>query len=230
MKKFLIDYINVISYTICGLVFVMACFLLLLNFYHAKEVNSKYRLNSDELKVKNEFYKEIEQIRYNINEYSIEDYNGIYKKEDLYLVKSAVGKCVSSFDNEEFLTMIEKEEVNILDVYELNKFFKENILDDCLLKQLYVLYDSDEIDFPSFMEIQPFVKNNISQLLTANDYLEDNMKNNSSYFFSSDSTKKQIFDNTRDGYYQVIRSYRNSIQLISDLSKWYNNMLGETND
>lgn len=229
MKKFLVDYINVIAYTITGLIFSVACFLLLLNFYHMKEVNSKYTLTSDEIKIKSDFYKDIEQVKYNINEYSIENYNGSYKKDDLYEVRNAVDNCINSFDNAEFKVIIEKEEFDYLDVYEFNSLFKDSILDDCLVRQLYVLYDSDTIELNGFDEMRPFVKDNISQLLTSNDYLEASMKNNSSYFFSSGNAKRQIFDGTRDGYYQVIRSYRNSMQLILDVSVWYNDMLGEAN-
>ncbi len=229
MKKFLMDYINVIAYTITGLVFVVACFLLLLNFYHMKEVNNKYILTSDDVEVRNHLYSDIEQIKHNINEYSIDDYNGIYKKDDLYKVKSAVNACVSDFSNTEFLTWLDKEEVGPLDIYELNRMFKNNILDDCLIRQIYVLYDTDLVALKGFDEMKPFVKDNITQLLTANDYLEANMKNNSSYSFSSSNTKKQLFDSTRDGYYQVIKNYRNSMQLIIDISVWYNDMLGDAN-
>ena len=39
MKKLLLEYTNIIGYTIVGLVFGLSFFLLFINFYHAKELS-----------------------------------------------------------------------------------------------------------------------------------------------------------------------------------------------
>ena len=53
MKKILFEYINIFAYVIVGLAFGFSFFLLFLNFYHYKEVNTKVNHGLVIVKVKN---------------------------------------------------------------------------------------------------------------------------------------------------------------------------------
>ena len=47
MKKILFEYINIFAYVIVGLAFGFSFFLLFLNFYHYKEVNTKINVSAN---------------------------------------------------------------------------------------------------------------------------------------------------------------------------------------
>ena len=115
-----------------------------------------------------------------------------------------------------------KKKIDINDVYILQKKYQNNVVNECLVKQLYDLVDEDGM---LFGKTKPFIKDNINQLRYSSDYLKNNLKNNSSYFFNSDNSKLNVFDVTKDSYFQVLVYYRQSIQFVKDISIWYRDLV-----
>ena len=70
MKKILLEYVNVFAYTIIGLIFGLAFFLLFLNFYHMQELDAKVDVTSYNENNRVKVEEKIATIKNNINVYN----------------------------------------------------------------------------------------------------------------------------------------------------------------
>ncbi len=227
MKKFFIEYINILGYVITGLIFGIAFFLLLFNFYHSKEVSTTFTKGDDYVDVYTKNISTIEQIKNNINSFNANNYRGRKDQLDLVSIKSRLDMCVSSFESTKANDIFKKKEVGVLDVYNLISYYQSDIINDCITLQIYGLSNYiSNLNSNSFELIKPFIENNATILSSDLDYVKRNLQNNSSYSFSSDYDKINIFNLTRDSYTRVESSYQNSINLVLEVSKWFNKLIG----
>ena len=96
-----------------------------------------------------------------------------------------INQCVSILNNENLYNNLDKEKMSILDIYEFQENYENNVVDECLVKQLYGIVDlGDESDI-----MNNFIKNNIDIILTDVSYVKNNLLNNSSYYFSTNASK-----------------------------------------
>ena len=228
MKKLLIEYFNMIGFAITGIVFGISFFLILINCYHYKDVNSTYIKQDSDYKINNEMKNKLEKINQNI---SIFDPNTYHGNEDIYSmssIKSRLQMCVTKINTEEFNRILEQKEINIKDIYDMQQFYQISISNECLVKQIYEISNNTEnskIKISSLNQISPFLEDNIEELITSTDYLQKVIKNNSSYSFSSNSSKIDIYDQTKDSYYSLLNNYSSAIDYIYDLSVWYKGVI-----
>lgn len=209
MSKKIRNYLGLLAYTITGLIFGFAFFLLFLNIYHTSEVNSKYVKSSEEIDAYNEFSGNLTLLKNKIDKINLND-------EKQINISNHLNSCVKSLNNEEFLNYVKKKKIDDLDIYQMKNVFQNEIVDGCLVKQLYTMTeDNDNKD------ILPFIKNDIDILLASMSYVEDNLLDNSSYKFSSNFSKTNIYNAKQESYYQVVNSYRRVIDLVNIVSDHY---------
>ncbi len=229
MKSIIEEYLHIIGFTITGLVFGLAFFLLFVNLYHSKEVGTVYTKSDSDSKIVTEISENINKINSNIQGFDMNTYRG---REDIYSmasVKSRLELCVKQIEKAKILKVLEQPSVSIQDVYDLQQDFQATMANDCLVKQLYDLTVTDgsgKINIYSLPNFAPFFKNNIDNLIVANTYLQNDIKNNSSYFFSTDTSKINILNPTKDSYYQVVGTYRRSVEFVAEVSSWYQKVVG----
>lgn len=228
MKKLFIEYFNIIGFAITGIVFGFSFFLVFINFYHYKDVNSTYIKQDSDFKVSNEMKNKLEKINQNISSFDANTYN---KEEDVYSLtnlKSRLETCVNKINTEDFNRILNKKEINIKDVYDMQQFYQISISNECLVKQLYEVSNTTEnskVKISSLNQISLFLEDNINQLINATDYLQKVIKNNSSYSFSSNSSKTDLYDQTKDSYYALLNQYSSAIDYIYDVSVWYKEVI-----
>lgn len=226
MKKILIEYSNIIAYTITGLVFGFSFFLLFLNFYHYRDVNITYQKQDSDTKVEEGIKNELKQIKENTSHFDINTYQGNEDPASLASVKSRLDICVKKIDTQEFQNILSKNSINIKDIYEMQQFYQVQISNECLVKQLYEISLPNKLNLSSLKTMAPFLENNINHLLKSTDYVQKVIKNNSSYAFSSETSKIDLYDQTKDSYYTILNSYVSAIDVIYDLSTWYKEVSG----
>lgn len=227
MKKFLIEYCNIIAFSITGIIFGFSFFLLFLNFYHYKDVNNTYLKQDSDLKFNKSLKEKVSKISDNINSFDPNKYNGNLDIYSLSSIKSRLNICVSKIDNDDFNKILNKKKINIKDIYDMQQFYQINIANECLVKQLYELATMDDSKFQigNLKIIAPFMEDNINNLIKSTDYLQKVVKNNSSYYFSSNSNKIDLYDQTKDSYYALLNNYNEAIDFIYDVSLWYSEVI-----
>lgn len=222
MKKLLIEYCNIIAYSITGIVFGFSFFLLFINFYHYKDVNTTYKKQDSDFKINQILKTKLEKINDNANSFNPNIYKGSENIYSLSSIKSRLNICVSKINNDELTKILDKKVIDIKDVYDMQQFYQINIANECLVKQLYEVSTlSDKFQISGLSNVSPFMEDNINNLIKSSDYLQKVIKNNSSYYFSSNSNKIDLYDQTKDSYYALLNNYTEAVDFIYDVSLWY---------
>lgn len=227
MKKFFIEYINIIGYTITGLVFGLSFFILLLNFYHSREIADVYVKNSDFVDVYTKNKDKIEQIRTNISSFNANNYRGEVDQLTLMNIKSKLDMCISKYETTDANKIFTKKEVGIQDVYDLLGEYQTDIINDCITLQIYSInVNNNTSRLKSFSTIKPFIDSNAKMLMSDLDYVKRNLQTTSAYSFSSNYDKTNIFQMSRDSYARIESSYENSLNLVLTVSEWFKGVIG----
>lgn len=222
MKKLLIEYCNIIAYSITGIVFGFSFFLLFINFYHYKDVNTTYKKQDSDFKINQILKTKLEKINDNANSFNPNVYKGSENIYSLSSIKSRLNICVSKINNDELTKILDKKVIDIKDVYNMQQFYQINVANECLVKQLYEVSTlSDKFQISGLSNVSPFMEDNINNLIKSSDYLQKVIKNNSSYYFSSNSNKIDLYDQTKDSYYALLNNYTEAVDFIYDVSLWY---------
>ncbi len=226
MKAFFVEYAHIVGTTIIGLLFGLSFFLLFLNFYHYKEVNTTYRPNQENGTDYDAIMKEVEKIKANAASYSQATYQGPEEVFDMLNMQTKLNFCANVFETDELKELFSKEEYTINDVYHLASYYQNEVLNDCVVIQLYNLgNENTSIKSARLQQIAPFLKVEMDQLLSGGlGYLKNNMKNNDIYYFSNDDSKSSVFELTKNSYLEMVNYYKRSLAFLSNLSEWYRNV------
>ncbi len=223
MKKLLLEYLKVFGYAITGLVFGLSFFLLFLNFYHSREVNLVVDVTTDEQTTTQEIQNKLNIVKQNSASYSQNAYRGSHSVYDMNGVQIRLNRCVEVFESEKANQLTTKKQVTLKDVYDLNYFYRNNILNDCVVMQLNAFSSNSTMyqELTSLATTRPFVTLNINYLLKSEDYVAANLENGDSYYFSNDMNRGSVFNLVKDSYQSTMRDYQNALDLLVEISSWY---------
>lgn len=220
MKKFILEYVNIIGYVITGLIFSLAVFILFINFYHYKEVAITYNKGDSYMNTYNTSKETIQSIKNDLSVYDPNAYHGVADNTTLMQIHGRLNLCVSAFENSKVNDILQKQVVGIKDVYSFSTLYQSEILNDCVVMQIYSINGSN---IPSYNAIKPYIDLDVKSLLSDLNYTKKNLQNNSSYQFTSDFDRVNVFDITRDSYTNIEASYNRSLELVKLLSQWFKN-------
>lgn len=220
------NLLNFISYLIITFTMGLSFFLLFLNVYHYNEVNHIYLKNGEEILVVDELKTEISNISLKLQEINLSGYINNTNYSLLNDTNERLNTCVSILNSEKLYDSLDKKKMTALDIYEFQENYETEVVNECLVKQLYGISDlGDESDI-----MNNFIKNNIDTILTDVSYVKNNLLNNSSYYFSTNSSKNNVFDLYKESYYQIVSSYRKTVNFVDMVTDWYITSLGGSNE
>lgn len=226
MKKVLLEYANVFAYTITGLIFGLAFFLLFINFYHMQELAETVDVSAYNDTNKASVEEKIETIRNNINVYNQSTYNGSLNIYGLNTVQLKLQDCLEIIESEDMMKYFELDEIGINDSYNFTVDFKNKILNDCLVMQVKSLFNTDTVAMlPNFDTIKPYVELDLEALLDSTNYVQSNIENSDHYYFSTETNKANFFNLVDDSYSDIMNSYQNSLDLLVEVSNWYRDIV-----
>lgn len=223
--KIIKEFSYVFAFSITGLIFGFSFFLLFSNIYSYKEVNSSYEVQDTEFKTYKEMKQKLNSIREIANSFDSNNYKG---QEDLFSmvqVQSKLNTCVDKVDTSSFDKLLTKNKIYIKDNYEMQQYYQSVISDECLVKQLYDLTTNKNLKLSGLDDSSLFLQNEIDNLIKSTDYIQKEIKSNSSYYFPSTNIKETLYDKTRDSYYSLLDDYKNSIDFVYDIALWYQKKL-----
>lgn len=223
--KIIKEFSYVFAFSITGLIFGFSFFLLFSNIYSYKEVNSSYEVQNTEFTTYKEMKQRLNSIREIANSFDSNNYKG---QEDLFSmvqVQSKLNTCVDKIDTSSFDKLLTKNKIYIKDNYEMQQYYQSVISDECLVKQLYDLTTNKNLKLSGLDDSSLFLQNEIDNLIKSTDYIQKEIKSNSSYYFPSTNIKETLYDKTRDSYYSLLDDYNNSIDFVYDIALWYQKKL-----
>lgn len=221
-KKDNIDGFYIVSYIIITIVLGFAFFLFFINLYHMNEVNTKYIKSDEELVVSQDIKKEISIIESKLNDVDLDLYVDKDNYELLSDTATRLNSCVNILKDEKLYNSMDKKEMSMLDIYKFQEDYENIIVNECLVKQLYGISNFNNKE----NVMNKFIKSNVDTILTDVSYVKNNLLNNSSYYFTTNSAKINVFDLNKESYYQIISSYRKSVNFVDMITDWYINALG----
>ena len=229
MIKLLKEYLKVIGYTFTGLVFGATFFLLFINFYHYKDISTKLVKADSSIQKLQTVNEKLTEIKGTVSSFNPNLYNGPKERVMLMTINSRMQLCVKAFENEDLNKMLNKKEMTITDVYRLQNLYQSQIVNGCIVTQLYELGltgENAKFHDEDLAKIAPFIKLNADSIREDNDYVSKVLLNNGSFFFSSENSKTNIYEMTRDSYAEVSSSYYKSIDLLLEISRWFKGIVG----
>lgn len=221
-KKDNIDGFYIVSYIIITIVLGFAFFLFFINLYHMNEVNTKFIKSDEELVVSQDIKKEISIIESKLNDVDLDLYVDKDNYELLSDTATRLNSCVNILKDEKLYNSMDKKEMSMLDIYKFQEDYENIIVNECLVKQLYGISNFNNKEDV----MNKFIKSNVDTILTDVSYVKNNLLNNSSYYFTTNSAKINVFDLNKESYYQIISSYRKSVNFVDMITDWYINSLG----
>lgn len=226
MKKLLLEYANIFAYTITGLVFGCAFFLLFINFYHMQELNETVDVSLYNDNNKSSIESKVQTIKDNIGVYSQSTYRGNLSIYGLNNVQARLQNCIAIIESDDMMKYFELDEIGIKDSYNFVVDYKNNILNDCLVMQVVSMLNTDTVQsLTNYNVISPLVEGNVNSLLDFVDYVQSNIENSDHYYFTTDSNKNNFFDLVEDSYSTTMNSYQNTLDLLVEISYWYRNVV-----
>ena len=226
MKKLLLEYANIFAYTITGLVFGCAFFLLFINFYHMQELNETVDVSLYNDNNKSSIESKVQTIKDNIGVYSQSTYRGNLSIYGLNNVQARLQNCIAIIESDDMMKYFELDEIGIKDSYNFVVDYKNNILNDCLVMQVVSMLNTDTVQsLTNYNVISPLVEGNVNSLLDSVDYVQSNIENSDHYYFTTDSNKNNFFDLVEDSYSTTMNSYQNTLDLLVEISYWYRNVV-----
>lgn len=223
--KIIKEFSYVFAFSITGLIFGFSFFLLFSNIYSYKEVNSSYEVQDTEFTTYKEMKQKLNSIREIANSFDSNNYKG---QEDLFSmvqVQSKLNTCVDKINTSSFDKLLTKNKIYIKDNYEMQQYYQSVISDECLVKQLYDLTTNKNLKLSGLDDSSLFLQNEIDNLIKSTDYIQKEIRSNSSYYFPSTNIKETLYDKTRDSYYSLLDDYKNSIDFVYDIALWYQKKL-----
>lgn len=226
MKKLLLEYANIFAYTITGLVFGCAFFLLFINFYHMQELSETVDVSLYNDNNKAIVENKIQTIKNNIGVYRQSTYRGSLNIYGLNNVQARLNSCIAIIESDDMMKYFELDKIGIKDSYNFVVDYKNNILNDCLVMQVVSMLNTDTVQsLTNYNVISPLVEGNVNSLLDSVDYVQSNIENSDHYYFTTDSNKNNFFDLVEDSYSTTMNSYQNTLDLLVEISYWYRNVV-----
>lgn len=226
MKKILLEYANMIAYTITGFVFGLAFFLLFINFYHMQEINTSVDIANYNTSNKQEIVNKINTIKANISVYDRDNYSGNLNIYALNAVQANLQKSVEILESQEMMKYFDYSDIHLKDAYNFSIDFRNNVLNDCLVMQIKSLVNTDTVNtLPNFTVIKPYLEFDIDSLTDSSTYIQSNLENADHYYFSTDTNKTNFFDLTKDSYTNIVAKYQSALDLLVEFSNWYRSIV-----
>lgn len=223
--EFIKQYLKIINYTLMGLVFGFACFYLLTNAYHYLEIRKDYTVNFNEASLVTTLNTTLDSINSNISGFNASNYTGTVTPTKMQILYNNLSSCVTKFNNETITSMNGKNKITIVDVYNLRESYENDILNGCIVNNLYWLTNITSETFNSkyMLDNKDMIQLYINSLLDETSYLKKDLINNSSYFFNTSIASSSVKDNTRDGFYEVMGAYNKAANFVEYVSIWFKN-------
>lgn len=226
MRKILQQYFNIIGTVLIGLTFAFSTFFLLLNFYHYEEVNRFIYVDPQTNSAIIEYEETLASIEKNINALNNYNYNGSLSYTEANSMNSKFKTCLKGFKNDSYSNILNDPYVNSVDVYNLINSFENDVLNSCVVSQLYSLVsNNNSVKSTYFQNNKEILKSYMDDLLLDGKYVKLDLENNSSYYFNTSVAAMSIKSLNRDSFYEIISDYNKSAKFVKLISDWYYDQL-----
>lgn len=220
-KEFLLEYLRIITNTILGLIFAFASFYLILNYYHYTEVRRTFNKGNDDTSY-SLLVKKTNELESIISKYNYNNYKGNYSRKTIDKLNTNIKNCISNIKSSSLYQLTGNRHINVKDIYVISNNFEKTIINDCLVLELNWLIDENnkEVENGYLKNIRPYAKSIIISTSRNMTSIKNQILNNSSYYFNTNTASATIWDINRNGYQTLIDSSVDILDLLSTLANY----------
>ena len=226
MLKSFKQYFGILGHALIGIAFGYCCFYLLLNVYHYQEIRRSAYIDFENDVAIKEIDSILNNIDDSINKLSPNHYKGSLPYNTAFNIGKRLQVCTNSFRNKTFKELRDKKEIDIIDVYNFRESFSSNVLNECIVYQLYDFTLEGAINDEYMIKNRKLLRSYMDDLLQDTSYLEKDLESNSGYFYNTDMGYAMVKNNVRDGFYEVLSSYKRALKFVELISEWYESRIG----
>ena len=216
MKEFFADFLDLLANCVLVICLAFASFLLIINFYHFRDIRQSS--NMDYSVFYSEYKKELAKVDKKMKSVDIsKGYDTTAKP-----IFSYYSGCKEALENGTF-AKLEGKNVTAKDIYDANDEILKTYNNKCIF---YVPYNitvvnknfKPKVSFNSTFK-RTEEKRNI--IIENADYLTKSGLGNSSYSFTTDTSRYTIYNKLSNEYKLTINNYKMMVSILDDVANWY---------
>lgn len=219
MKDFFKDYVHIIAMAIVGLVFGVSFYYLLINAFHAASISKVVHVNPSDIYYQG-YQNNLVKIKNNLDRYSFDRDKFNYNITEMQHIYSDINYCYGVLtSNETIIGYIEGQNLGYVDVYNLNNYFINSLIDSCYTSNLsWIVKD----DVRGSLVKERLINASLSlDILSYNSsYVKDELRDNSSYYYNTAISNSTIRDDLNSSYRMVLKNYNSFAEIILELSDY----------
>ena len=221
MKKFIKNYIKVISTALIGLVFTLASFYLIMNYNHSEEIKKQVYISFNDSKYQTG-QETLKKINDNLNKFKQDGKSNNAK----VLMYNSILNCYNAMQSEgTFFTLRTDKNYNSFEIYNLGANFQSKIINSCYVLNLSYL-KTDDVP-KEYKKVAPFINSYVDSIsANVQDSLAE-IENNSSYFYTTNITSVTVRNYLNSDYSTIANAYIDFANIILNLSENINSEVEE---
>lgn len=223
MIDFLKQYCKIISYSLLGLIFSFASFYLIVNLYHASEIRKTFVYDPSTNATMQKFQNYLTSIKENLPEIDANKYEGDLTAFQVMSADQKLKACYEELNNEAMQAIMNKNELTIVDIYNLREAFETEVVSKCVVTNLdwFAKAEKNQLNSAYLKGNQTYLRLYLDSILSDTYYLKKDLLNNSSYYFNTSLVTSTVMDKVKDGYYDVMASYTKVAAITDELAQWF---------
>ena len=220
MKNILYEFLKLLGSAILMICFAFASFLLIINLFHYKEISKPQGINLTE----NKDYLEYKDLMSDIDaKMKTVNFNDLKLKNTAKPIYEKYSACIKSLKESTFEGLKDQDSITVLELYNANNEMLDEYNNLCISD---IIYTIDEIGKTNkyknnFNTIKKSIEIKQKIMLDNTDYLTKSSLNNSSYSFSTDSTKTGIYNKINNELKLTITDYKLMSSILNDIASFY---------
>lgn len=222
MKKFISEYIHIISTTLIVVLFGLSFFYILLNAYHYSTMATTIYVSKDNSNIK--LYKtNIDKVTEIINNQDVQLKQG-RNKEDYLKLNIKLKNIVGLLKNTEVVSLYNIEGdtyLNYYDLYQLNDTYISKIIDGSYIINLRSLLEDDNIVDRTIIEKIKSYESYFDIETSSAKYIKAELKDNSSYYYNTYVSSSSIRNPMDSNYDLIIKNHVEFSEVLLDLLSYY---------
>ncbi len=228
MKNFIVDFLTLLANSVLVICLALMSFLLISNFYHYREVSYKYTTDLSANAGYNDYKKTMKRVDKKMKSVDYTNVNYGNTAKPIYEYYSG---CVKALNDGTFANLDKKDGITAMDIYNANNEILKEYNNKCIF---YIPYNITSM----YSKIKPSVSfdgtyKNTSlkgDLIIDNaEYLTKSGMGNSSYGFSTETTRSSIYNKVSNELELTVDNYEMIASLLEDIADWYTSEFGGNN-
>ena len=214
MKNKYKEFLTLLANVFLIVCFALSSYLILINYFHSKEINLKYTYNASQKSEHQNFKNSLTNIENNIN--SINTNNNYLES-----INNQFKRCIIKIKESDYYNL-NNYEIGLENIYKYNSFMYKTLQSECLyLINLKIKDEKTNNSIKNSYFLEDEVLNKRKDIIFTSNYLSEKLSANNSYYYTSELTKTTIFNDIKYSMDLTINNYSRLIIELNKLSNWY---------